>query len=249
MPSAVLCVSTPKIILMTAACLLASAALQTPLASAQRVGHVVHAGGGHFATRGRIATPRIGAPHILAPHGPASRADFLAPEAGFPGERPFPIFRRPFFRAPYFWSWDSLYSPWWAYCGPIWGWQYGCNDWFLSEYTYEHSLAPPLTYATSVYVYSIDEHPLVELFLKDGTAYSVNDYWFAGDQVHFTMVDESGTKSVEQVIPFDDLNVQKTIDVNTRRGFRVVLRQEPVEQYLRDYPNLLPPLLEPPQKN
>jgi hypothetical protein len=45
------------------------------------------------------------------------------------------------------------------------------------------------------------------------------------------------------------LDVQKTIDVNTRRGFRVVMRNEPMEQYLRDYPDLTPPLLQPSQKN
>jgi hypothetical protein len=35
--------------------------------------------------------------------------------------------------------------------------------------------------------------------------------------------------------------------VNTRRGFRVVMRNEPLEQYLRDHPDLTPPLLERPQ--
>jgi hypothetical protein len=77
----------------------------------------------------------------------------------------------------------------------------------------------------------------------------VNDYWFVDDQIHFAMLDESSRKSVEQVIAYDDLDVQKTIDVNSRRGFRVVMRGEPIEQYLRDHPDLTPPLLEPPQKN
>jgi hypothetical protein len=43
--------------------------------------------------------------------------------------------------------------------------------------------------------------------------------------------------------------VQKTIDVNTRRGFRVVMRDSPLEQYLRDHPDPMPPLLQPTQKN
>jgi hypothetical protein len=89
----------------------------------------------------------------------------------------------------------------------------------------------------------------VQLFLKDGMVYTVSDYWFVGDEIHFTMLDESGTKSVEQVIDFDDLDARRTIDVNTRRGFRVVMRNEPMEQYLRDYPDLTPPLLQPPQRN
>ena len=79
--------------------------------------------------------------------------------------------------------------------------------------------------------------------------YSVSEYWFVNGQVHFIAVEEGGTKSVEQTIPFGDLDVQKTVDVNTRRGFRVVMRDEPVEQYMHDHPNLTPPLLEPPPKN
>jgi hypothetical protein len=50
------------------------------------------------------------------------------------------------------------------------------------------------------------------------------------------------------VIRFEDLNLQKTIDVNTRRGFRVVMRSQSIEQYLRDHPYLTPPLLRPAQK-
>jgi hypothetical protein len=237
-------------ILIVTACVLACACFQTPIALAQRVGHV--GGGGHFAPGGRVAPPHIGAPHVIAPpisRAPGSRAMFLPPRVGFPGRPPL-IFRHPLFiLAPFFRFGfrDRFYSSWWLNCGPIWGWSYGCGDLFLPEYTFEHYLAPPLTYNTTVYVYSQDGQPLVQLFLKDGTVYSVNDYWFVNDQIHFTMLDESATKPVEQVIPFEDLDVQRTIDVNTRHGFRVVMRNEPMEQYLRDYPDATPPLLQPPQ--
>ena len=238
----VLSLSTPRRILISAACVLACALFQTPIALAQRV---VHPGmGGHFRTG-----PRVAAPHIVAARAPAPRAMFFRGERGL-SERSFSIFRRPFFdRAPFFNYWAAYESSWWLYCGPIWGWEFGCNDLFLSNLPFEHYLAPPLTYATPVYVYSLDEHPLVQLFLKDGTVYSVNDYWFVDGKIHFTMLDESGTKSVEQVISFEELDVQKTVDVNSRRGFRVVMRNEPIEQYLRDYPDVTPPLLELPQKN
>jgi len=63
------------------------------------------------------------------------------------------------------------------------------------------------------------------------------------------MLNQSGTKSLEQMISFEDLDLQKTIDLNTRRGFRVVMRSQPIEQYLRDHPDLTPPLLQPAQKN
>jgi hypothetical protein len=234
------------------ACVLACACFQTPIALAQRVGHV--GGGGRFVPGGRVGAPRISTPHVVAPRlsrAPGSRAMFLPPRVGFPGRPPL-IFRHPFFiGAPFFrfGFWEPFYSSWWLNCGPIWSREYGCGDLFLSEYTFEHYLAPPLTYNTPVYIYGRDDHPLVQLFLNDGSVYSVNDYWFVNDQIHFTMLDESGTKSVEQVIDFDDLDVRRTIDVNTRRGFRVVMRNEPMEQYLRDYPDLTPPLLQPPQRN
>ena len=77
--------------------------------------------------------------------------------------------------------------------------------------------------------------------------YNVNDYWFVDDQIHFTMLDESGRKSVSRSSPLT-IWMHKP-SVNSRRGFRVVMRSEPIEQYLRDHPDLTPPLLEPPQKN
>jgi hypothetical protein len=77
----------------------------------------------------------------------------------------------------------------------------------------------------------------------------VTDYWFVNNQVHFVTLEEGGAKSVERVIGLDELDVQKTVDVNTQRGFRVVMRDEPLEQYLRDHPDANAPLLQPQQKN
>ena len=104
-------------------------------------------------------------------------------------------------------------------------------------------------YEAPVYLYASEERELVWLYLKDGTVYAVSDYWFVGRQVHFIAVEEGGAKSVEQTIPFGDLDVQKTVEVNARRGFRMVMRDEPVEQYMHDHPDLTPPLLEPPAGN
>lgn len=244
MPLVVLRASTLRKVLIIAG-VLACAGFQTPTALAQHAGHP-RPGGGPIRTPGPIAAPRIAAPRMAAP---ASHPMFLRRPNGIPG-RPFLIFRHPFFnRAPFLWSWQAFNSSWWLYCGPIWGRNSGCGDFLSSAPTTEYYLAPPLTYASPLYMYGLNEQPLVQLFLKDGTAFSVYDYWFVNDQIYFTTLDESATKSVEQVIAFDDLDAQKTIDVNSRRGFRVVMRNEPIEQYLRDHPDLTPPLLEPPQKN
>jgi hypothetical protein len=232
--------STLRKTLIIAAGVLVCACFQTSAALAQHVGHV--GGGGHFRTGGHV-----GAPHMVA--APGSHPIFLRPVNVFP-ERSLPIFRRPFFnRAPFLWSWQAFNSSWWLYCGPIWDRNSGCGDFLSSAPTTEHYLAPPMTYAGPVYLYSLDGHPLVQLYLKDGTVYSVNDYWFVDKEIRFTTLDESAMKSVEQVIAFDDLDAQRTIDVNSRRGFRVVMRNEPLEQYLRDHPDLTPPLLQAPQRN
>jgi hypothetical protein len=61
------------------------------------------------------------------------------------------------------------------------------------------------------------------------------------DPLYSIHKEEDGTKAAEQVIPFDKRDLQKT-DENTRRGFRFVLRNEPFEQYLRDHPDVTPPV-------
>lgn len=75
-----------------------------------------------------------------------------------------------------------------------------------------------------------ESHP--QLVFKDGTTYTVTDYWRIDDQLHFITTEEGGTKSVPHVVPFGDLNVQRTIDADETRGFRFVVRNEPVEQWL-----------------
>jgi hypothetical protein len=69
----------------------------------------------------------------------------------------------------------------------------------------------------------------------------VTDYWLVDGRIHFTILEEGGTKSVEHVVPFNELDLQRTIDVNTQRGFRFVLRNESLEQYLWDHPDSSPP--------
>ena len=76
-------------------------------------------------------------------------------------------------------------------------------------------------------------HP--QLVFKDGTTYTVTDYWRVNDQLHFITIEEGGTKSVPHTVPFTDLDVQRTTDANTAEGFRFVLRDEPIEQWLEHH--------------
>jgi hypothetical protein len=98
-----------------------------------------------------------------------------------------------------------------------------------------------------VNVYGEERSDLPQLFLKDGTILNVTDYWLVDGQLHFTMIEQNGTKPAEQVIPFDALDLQMTVDANTRRGFHFMLRNEPFEQYLRDHPDAPPSTVTPPR--
>ena len=71
-----------------------------------------------------------------------------------------------------------------------------------------------------------------QLVFKDGTAYAVSDYWKADDQLHFITVEEGGTKSVPHSVPFDSLDLEGTKQAAAAQGFRFVIRDEPIEQWL-----------------
>jgi len=94
-----------------------------------------------------------------------------------------------------------------------------------------------------VFAYGEERADVPQLFLKDGTILNVTDYWLVDDQLHFLMADQDGAKPTEHVMPFEALDLQTTVDTNTRRGFRFILRNEPFEQYLRDHPEGAPPVV------
>ncbi len=149
-----------------------------------------------------------------------------------PPPRP-PVFRVrpvvPIFLPPRFWEFrqpfysfvigSGLQGAWWPGCGPALGWAYECGAMPI----------PP------IYFYGLEsiQHP--QLALKDGTIYTVNDYWLVDGQLHFVTTENA--KTVEHTIDFNQLDVQKTVDLDAQRGFRFVLRNEPLDQYLKDHPN------------
>jgi hypothetical protein len=71
-----------------------------------------------------------------------------------------------------------------------------------------------------------------QLVFKDGTTYTVSDYWRADDQLHFITLEEGGTKSVPHTVPFDSLDVERTKEAAAEQGFRFVIRDEPLQQWL-----------------
>ena len=125
---------------------------------------------------------------------------------------------------------------WWPYwCPYSWGWGFNCYTWPSLSYGYGFGIDQPYydpgtqnalsTNTRPAYRYDREPLDLIELYLKDGTAYDVTDYWLEAGQIHFRTRDGS----IEHVLRVEDLDLQTTVDVNTRRGLQFVLRNEPVE--------------------
>jgi hypothetical protein len=149
-----------------------------------------------------------------------------------------------FFGAPFYrFGWGLGFSSlWWPTCGPSlgWGWGYDCYPLPYYGFGFGNYVAPQV-YESPVYVYGGEGRDLIWLYLKDGTGYGVTDYWVVNGQMHFSLAEDDPAKPAEHVVPLDELDLQKTNHVNTRRGFRMVLRDEPWQQYLKDHPDLTPP--------
>jgi hypothetical protein len=64
--------------------------------------------------------------------------------------------------------------------------------------------------------------PTVLIYLKDGTTYTASDYWLANNQLHY-YVDYSGENTIEM----DQLDLQRTVDENAKRGVRFTLKPKP----------------------
>ena len=144
-----------------------------------------------------------------------------------------------------------------AFGEPLWRdsfcWDPAC-DWFWSWTPGYASVSYPQAPAnyvmqapeTPVFAYGDEREDFPQLYLKDGTILNVSDYWVVDNQLHFKVIEEPGAKPIEHAIPFEELDLQNTVDGNTRRGFRFLLRNEPFEQYVRDHPEGPPPIAVPP---
>lgn len=212
----------------------------TPVALAQRA--AVHTPSvGHTAPP--MSHPPISRPPVLAAPPVRAFGTYIFHSRPYPIQpRPpvFPVFGFPFFRG----------GPWWGF-GPAWGfssywWRWTtCHEYLwpfgydvLSFYQFVPGTADvvPSYPVSHEYLYGEEGQDHPQLFLRDGTVYDVTDYWVVNGQLHFTMLEQGGTKPVEHVIGFDELDLQTTIDVNTARGFRFVLRNQPIEKYLGPNP-------------
>jgi hypothetical protein len=184
---------------------------------------------------------------------------------GHPGPVRPPVFFVPvYFGSPFFYGGFNSFG---YGCGGFWGgcfyspysgygyggYGYGLGGYyggFYSGWGYAASGSTDLSTAPARSLSQSDEPPahrndLVELFFKDGTVSDVTDYWVVEGQLHFLTVDESGQKIVEHVVPFDTLDLQTTTDDATSRGFKFQLRNESMEQYFREHPEVVPKGVDP----
>lgn len=144
-----------------------------------------------------------------------------------------------------------IYAPTFAVNNPFWQfglcWWTPCDLFWPSTVGYTTFSSPGPTnyvsqvYENPVYVYGYEREDTPQLYLTDGTIVNVTDYWVTDSQLHFTTIEQIGAKPAAHSIPFDELDLQKTIDANSARGFRFVLRNEPFDQYVKDHPDGPPP--------
>jgi hypothetical protein len=246
--------------MLTFCCLLILVGMQTPVALGQHApGHSGGPVGGHGivppASRPPLMRPPIALPQVYVAPGFAAFGTgrlLLRMQSTQPTHHPvppvFPVGVPLFFGWPLWpfgglWGFPGYGLGWgfnycyWMDCSLFWNWQFTVP----TTPFYEYTPAPPIV-PTYVYPeYGELRRDTPQIFLKDGTVYNVKDYWRIDDQLHFTIYEPGNPKPAEHVINIDQLDVQKTIDVNTARGFRFVIREEPMEQYERDHPNQVPP--------
>jgi len=184
-------------------------------------------------------TPRSG---IVASPGRVPTSIILPPI------RPIhPIRPRPpaiFIYSPYYVFGDPTWrsnSCWWGSCDFFWLWPLG----YTSVYSPGPISYTPQATEPEVYADRGEREDFPRLFLKDGTILTVTDYWVVDGQLHFKMVEAIGQKPVEHSAPFEDLDLQRTVDANSARGFQFILRNEPFEDYVAHHPEGPPPALAP----
>jgi hypothetical protein len=164
----------------------------------------------------------------------------------------FPIF--PGFWGGSFFGFGFGFGPTWGLgwdqCDPGWGWGYssfcGPNNYTYGYYgpdaylppppppdEYEAEYPQPQTEGGN-YLYEApsgaeensnaagDNHYAVVIYLKDGTVYVVDNYWLSGGELHYKLGDGS-----EYGIDVNQIDLQKTVDVNAKRGVDFTLRNSP----------------------
>lgn len=200
------------------------------------------------AYRAPIYQPPIyNAPNYAQPPAPrawfapsADAANVVIPRPPIPIHPLPPRFRFYVFPVPVTPLWPSSFC-WWATCERFWTAPLLDNSIPFNNWNPWNSIPTPAAEPPQYNIFGAERPDLPQLFLKDGAVLFVNDYWVVDDQLHFTIIEDEGGTAAKHVVPFEQLDLQKTIDVNTQRGFRFLLRNEP---FVRDHPEGPPPAVQ-----
>ena len=196
---------------------------------------------------------RVRGPHFAA--GPRfaitpMTAHFVPrPGFGFRSRRFFGLFV-PLYRFPVGYGFNGV---WWPTCAPaagdLWNWGYNCYPSTFYGYGYEN-FAALMPYIPPTYFYAGQGPDEIWLFRKGGAMQPVTDYWFVNGEVHYrTFEDDPRNAAAPRVFPYDQLDLQRTTFVNSRRGFRIVFRDAPWQQWMKEHPDETPSDVPPGQKN
>jgi hypothetical protein len=133
----------------------------------------------------------------------------------------YPIFYPSFYPGIGGFGWNAGFGT----CDPFWGWNSGCGygygygDYLLGGY---EGPSEPYYEPVPSDNNSSNEQDGAVVYLKDGTVYLISNYWMANDQLHYVMSD-----GVEHVIDMDEVDLQRTVDANEKRGVDFTLRATP----------------------
>ncbi|MFY9527887.1 MAG: hypothetical protein WBC04_13205 [Candidatus Acidiferrales bacterium] len=147
-----------------------------------------------------------------------------------------------------FWSWNCGLGFGWGW-GWDWGWMNGFGypgyggGYYLPPPPPPTDMSAPEEYGPFSYQYppagegSVEAAPVVTtiLVLKDGSSYSVTDYWLESGRLHYVT-----TYGGENNIPVEQLDLQRTVDDNAQRGVTFTLRPAPAPQSPQDSPSAQP---------
>jgi hypothetical protein len=191
-------------------------------------------------TRGYFVPPFRAGGRVAARHSFA----FLRRPIGFPPRPGQPIF----IGVGFFW----FGYPYWGFltpgCNPFWAWPwvYGCSSFGYwdgysgfgpafdsSAYGQDNEeetgqqAQEPETFAWSPPPESSPEEieaekPITVLFLQNGAVYAITDYWIQDGKFYYA-TSYGGQNSIN----LDDIDLQKTVEVNAKRGVEFILKPSP----------------------
>ena len=131
--------------------------------------------------------------------------------------------------SPWWWGPScGWWNPFWfnSWCAPAWGW--GPAAYYSPSLTYDNT-APYIddssspsysTPGTNVTV-DVSGSATLRLYLKNGATFDVTAYWLAENKLHYISTDGS-----EIIIRMEQLDLQRTVDENAKRGIKFTLQPD-----------------------